>query len=328
MARVQITTEALYETPGAHLDALCAAGLTVGYPARLPLVTEEDTLAAVEGAVAVLAGSEPYSARVLDGLRELRIISRNGVGYDAVDISAATERGIAVTITPQGNHEAVAEHTLALLLALARSVVRNDRDVRSGAWRRGEPLIPLRGKTLGIVGLGRIGRSVALRAAAFKLRLLCYEPFADEAFVREHGIALVELDELLAQSDFVTLHSPLTPDTRGLINRQSLARMRAGSLLINTARGGLVVEEDLCAALRSGHLAGAALDVYAEEPPAADHPLLALPNVLLSAHVAALDTQAISDMANAAAQNIVDVLSGRWPQEGLLNPAVRDRWPK
>lgn len=328
MPLVQITTEALFHTSGDHLRILKSAGLAVGYPAQHPIVTEEDTLSAVRGAVAVLAGSEPYTARVLDESPELRVISRNGVGYDCVDVAAATERGVAVTITPQGNHEAVAEHTLALVLALARSVVRCDRDVRVGAWRRNEPYVPLRGKTLGLVGLGRIGRSVARRAAAFRMRLLCFEPYPDQTLVDQLGIELVALDDLLKQSDFVTLHSPLTPQTRGLIDRRSLALMRRGSFLVNTARGGLIVEDDLCEALRSRHLAGAALDVFTHEPPPPDHPLFELDNVVLSPHAAALDTQAVIDMANAAAQNISDVLAGRWPDEGLLNPAVRERIAK
>lgn len=328
MPLVQITTEALFHTSGDHLRILKSAGLAVGYPAQHPIVTEEDTLSAVRGAVAVLAGSEPYTARVLDESPELRVISRNGVGYDCVDVAAATERGVAVTITPQGNHEAVAEHTLALVLALARSVVRCDRDVRVGAWRRNEPFVPLRGKTLGLVGLGRIGRSVARRAAAFRMRLLCFEPYPDQTLVDQLGIELVALDDLLKQSDFVTLHSPLTPQTRGLIDRRSLALMRRGSFLVNTARGGLIVEDDLCEALRSRHLAGAALDVFTHEPPPPDHPLFELDNVVLSPHAAALDTQAVIDMANAAAQNISDVLAGRWPDEGLLNPAVRERIAK
>lgn len=328
MPLVQITTEALFHTSGDHLRILKSAGLAVGYPAQHPIVTEEDTLSAVRGAVAVLAGSEPYTARVLDESPELRVISRNGVGYDCVDVAAATERGVAVTITPQGNHEAVAEHTLALVLALARSVVRCDRDVRVGAWRRNEPYVPLRGKTLGLVGLGRIGRSVARRAAAFRMRLLCFEPYPDQTLVDQLGIELVALDDLLKQSDFVTLHSPLTPQTRGLIDRRSLALMRRGSFLVNTARGGLIVEDDLCEALRSRHLAGAALDVFTHEPPPPDHPLFELDNVVFSPHAAALDTQAVIDMANAAAQNISDVLAGRWPDEGLLNPAVRERIAK
>lgn len=326
MPGVLITTEVLRNAPGPHLTLLQEAGLEVHYPTRSVLLTEEETLEALAGIEAVIAGSEPYTDRVLAGLPQLRIISRNGVGYDRIDVPAATRRGVAVTITPEGNHQAVAEHTLALLLAVARSVVANAIDTRQGNWQRRTIFIPLRGKTLGIVGLGRIGRSVAVRAGAFGMKLLAHEKFPDLGFVKKQGIELVELDTLLEQADFVTLHTPMSVATEGLINRQSLARMKPGSVLINTARGGLVNEADLLEALKSGHLAGAGLDVLAIEPPPPDHPLLALDNVIVSPHVAALDAQAVEDMATAAARNIVDLLAGKWPHASLINADVKSAW--
>jgi len=256
----------------------------------------------------------------------LRVISRNGVGYDCVDVPAATRHGVAVTITPDGNHQAVAEHALAMLLAVARSVVPNAVDTRKGNWRRRSIMIPLRGKTLGIVGLGRIGRSTAVRAAAFGMRLLAYETYPDREFAKTNNIELVDFDTLLSQSDFVTLHAPMSPETQDIINRKSLARMKPGSVLINTARGGLVNEADLLEALKSGRLAGAGLDVLAVEPPPPDHPLLALDNVIVSPHVSALDEQAIKDMALGAAENILDIYRGQWRLAGLLNPEVKSTW--
>jgi D-3-phosphoglycerate dehydrogenase len=324
MSRVLITTEALRELPGKHVDLLGAAGYQVGYPAKSVLLTEDDTLEAMQGCVAVLAGGEPYSERVLAGLPELRIVSRNGVGYDKIDVPAATKRGVAVTITPEGNHQAVAEHTLALMLAVARTVVQNAVDCRAGHWRRRRAFIPLRGATLGIVGLGRIGRSVAVRAAAFGMQLVACEQFPNAEFVKQYGVRLVDLDTLLAEADFVTLHAPLTPETREMINQRTLARMKPGSVLVNTARGGLVNEGDLLAALKSGHLAGAGLDVLRVEPPPADHPFLALDNVVVTPHVAALDSRAIEDMATGAAQNIIDVLAGRWPAACIINPEFKN----
>jgi phosphoglycerate dehydrogenase-like enzyme len=199
-------------------------------------------------------------------------------------------------------------------------------DARLGNWRRLSISIPLRGMTLGIVGLGRIGRSVAVRAAAFGMRLCACEAYPDREFAAKYGVELVTLDELLARSDFVTLHTPMGPETRELINARTLKLMKRGSVLINTARGGLVNERDLLEALTSGHLAGAGLDVLATEPPPPDHPLVALDNVVISAHVAALDAQAVEDMATGAAQNILDVLDGNWPTHGLLNPDVRNTW--
>jgi phosphoglycerate dehydrogenase-like enzyme len=289
-------------------------------------ITEDDTVDAAQGCVAALAGSEPYTDAVMGRLPTLRIISRNGVGYDRVDVPAATRRGVAVTITPESNHRAVAEHALALMLAVARGIVQSANDTRAGRWTRRSVHIPLRGRTLGIVGLGRIGRSLAARAGAFEMQILACEKFPDMQFVNRHGVQLVDLDTLLARSDFVSLHTPMSGETRELIDRQALARMKRGSVLINTARGGLVNENDLLEALRSGHLAGAGLDVLATEPPPAGHPLLALDNVIVSPHVAALDSQAVEDMAVAAARNILDVLHGTWPDASLINPDVKATW--
>jgi phosphoglycerate dehydrogenase-like enzyme len=326
MPSVLITTEALRDAPGAHVELLREAGYDVRFPAKSVLLTEGDVLEAAQDIVAIIAGGEPYTDRVLAGLPLLRIISRNGVGYDRVDVPAATRRGVAVTITPDANHQAVAEHAMALMLAVARSVVSNCTDTRRGNWRRRTIFIPLRGSRLGIVGLGRIGRSVAVRAAAFGMRLLACETYPDREFTKKYGVEVVDLDELLSQSDFITLHTPLTPQTSELINARTLSRMRRGSVLVNTSRGGLVNEKDLLEALTSGHLAGAGLDVLATEPPRADHPLLTLDNVVVSPHVAALDSQAIADMATDAARNILDIFAARWPTAGLVNPDVKAVW--
>ena len=230
-----------------------------------------------------------------------------------------------MAITPSGNHEAVAEHAMALLLALTRSLLRQNQEVRRGTWNRA-PLLPLRGRTLGLIGMGRIGKSVALRAAQFRLRLFAYGPLPDVAFAHTHGIEVVDLDTLLEQADYVTLHLPLTPATKGLINRKTLSRMKRGSLLINTSRGGLVVEEDLLSALQSGHLSGAGLDVFNQEPLSSGHPLLRLENVLVTPHVAGVDHQSAIDMAVQAAQNIIDLYHGQWPEGSIVNPAIQPGW--
>lgn len=316
---VAITTETLLNMPGPHLDLLRDAGFEVRYPRSFPLATESDVVEAVGDAMATLAGSEPYTARVFDCLPGLRVVSRCGVGYDRVDVAAASQRRIAVAITPEGNHEGVAEHAFALMLSLARSVVAADKWAKGGQWKMDRPFVPLRGKTLGIVGLGRIGRSLAKRAAAFRMKLVAFELFPDESFCRDYQISLVSFDELLTRSDFVSLHAPLTVETRGLINRQSLARMKPGALLINTGRGGLVDEEALFEALQAGRLRGAALDVLNEEPPSRPNPLFTLDNVLISPHVAAFDSQAIEDMATMAARNIVDLFRGKPPVASLVN---------
>jgi phosphoglycerate dehydrogenase-like enzyme len=273
----------------------------------------------------VLAWGEKYTRGVLAALPELRVIARIGVGLDSVDIPAATERGIAVTVTPTANHEAVAEHAMALLFAAAKSIPRDDKATRAGEW----PIQmhqPVRGKTLGIVGLGRIGRDTAVRALAMRMRVIATEKYPDQAFVEQHGIELMELDALLTRSDYVSLHCPLTEETRGLINRQRLAQMRPDSVLINTARGGLVVEEHLLEALTAGQLRGAALDVFEREPVAAANPLLQLDNVVVSAHTAGIDTLAMENMGIEAAQCIIDLSRGQWPDEAAVNGDLKKAW--
>jgi len=309
MSTVLITAESLYRTDGSHIALLRAAGFGVVYPPRLPITNEDETIAALRGFAAVIAGSEPYTERVLAALPELRIISRCGVGCDCIDLEAAERLRVTVAITPDANCEAVAEHALALLLALARSIVPNDRDARRGVWLK-TPLTPLRGKTIGLVGLGRIGRGVARRAAAFGMTVLGCDPKVSPGLAREYGVELTDLNTLLARSDFVSLHLPLTAETRGMFDRDALSRIKPGAFLINTSRGGLIVEAGLVDALRSGHLAGAGLDVLIDEPPPPDNPLLALDTVLVSPHVAANDHQAIEDMAVGAARNIIDLFQG------------------
>jgi D-3-phosphoglycerate dehydrogenase / 2-oxoglutarate reductase len=325
MATVVITPEPLHRLPGPHVDLLRNEGFEVVWPEQSVLFTEEETVEALRGASAVIAGSEPYTDAVLDRLPGLRVIARSGVGYDMVDVEAATRHGVILAIAPGGNFHAVAEHTFALLLAFTRQIVSNDRDVRQGLWLK-TVLVPVRGQTLGIVGFGRIGRAVAARAIAFGMKVVAFDPYPQEEFARSLGVELTDLDTLLAQSDFVTLHLPMSRETRGLINRATIARMKPGAVLLNTARGGLVAEDDLLAALRSGHLAGAALDVLAEEPPSPDHPLLSLDNVIISPHVASCDTLALADMPLEAARNIVDLAAGRWPEAAVVNAAIRPRW--
>ncbi len=325
MPTVMIFTQPLHEQPGPHVDLLREAGFTVRYPSEPDLSDEDETVRVLQGVSATIAGGEPYNRRVLAGLPDLRVISRWGVGVDRIDLEAVTRHNVAVAITPTANHEAVAEHAMALLLAVSRFLVQRNDQIHQGLWVRRASL-PLREKTLGLVGLGRIGRSVAVRAGAFRMRLLAHEAFPDRAFARSHGIELVDLDTLLARSDYVSLHVPLTEETRGLINRRTISRMKKGAFLINTSRGGLVVEEDLAAALKIGRLAGAGLDVFDEEPIRQDHPLLQLENLLATDHSAGIDTRSVEAMAVEAARNIVDLYRGRWPAAAVANSAVRKTW--
>ncbi|HEV3261391.1 MAG TPA: phosphoglycerate dehydrogenase [Gemmataceae bacterium] len=322
--KVLVTPTTLAGIDGPFLEVLRAGGLRIVYPPRTAQLTESELLEDLPGISATLAGSEPYTRRVVESAPGLRVIARAGVGYDAVDVAAATDHGIAVTTTPGTNQDTVAEHTFALILALAKDVVAADRSVRTGGWRR-EPSLPLRGRTLGIAGLGRIGKAVALRGASFGMPLLAYEPFPDEAFVKQVGVTLVPLEQLLAESDYLSLHMPLTPESRHLINRRTLALMKPTALLINTARGGLVCEPDLLEALRARRIAGAALDVFEKEPPGANA-LFELDNVVLTPHTAGVDLQSRDDMALHAARAIVALYQGEWPVHQVVNPEVRERF--
>jgi phosphoglycerate dehydrogenase-like enzyme len=306
---------------GAFLEALREAGFELIYPNIGAQLTEEQLLEWLPGIKASLAGSEPYTARVLDAHPQLRVIARVGVGYDAVDVEAATKHGCAVTIAPGTNEGSVAEHTFTLILGLAKNIVSQHLGVKSGGWPRGANL-PLRGKVLGIAGLGRIGKAVALRGAAFGMRLMAYDPVPDMAFSAHHHITLVGFERLLAESDFLTLHLPVSAESRYLINRKTLALMKPTAFLINTARGAVVNEADLLEALRNKRLAGAGLDVFEQEPPG-KQPLFELDNVLLTPHAAGTDVQSRDDMALSAARAIVSLSRGEWPAEKVVNPDVR-----
>jgi D-3-phosphoglycerate dehydrogenase len=271
--------------------------------------TEAELVARIGDADALISGTEPVTAAVLAAAPRLRVIAKHGVGYDNVDLAAAAARGVPVCVAGDAIADSVADHAFALLLALARSVPRGDRAVRAGGWPR---LVgpELRGRTLGLVGLGQIGRGVCRRAAGFGLRLLAHDPFPDETFARTWGVRYVPLDELLGAADFVSLHAPLTDATRGLIDAGRLARMRPGAGLINTARGELVDESALYAALRSGHLGGAASDVFVREPPGAS-PLLTLDTFIATPHVAGQTVEGLRRMGEVTAENALLVLQGK-----------------
>jgi D-3-phosphoglycerate dehydrogenase / 2-oxoglutarate reductase len=261
---------------------------------------------------------------VLAAHPQLRVIARAGVGYDAVDTAAATDHGMVVTITPGTNQDAVAEQTFTHILALAKGLIPQHLATKLGQWPR-QANQPLRGRTLGLAGLGRIGKAVALRGECFGMKLLVYEPFPDKQFVAEHKITLVTLEKLLAESDYLSLHIPLMPESKHLINRKTLALMKPTAYLVNTARGGLVCEADLIEALKARRIAGAGLDVFEQEPPPPS-PLWELDNVVLTPHVAGVDVQSRDDMAESAARAVVDLSRGQWPTEKVVNPEVRARF--
>lgn len=324
-----ITPEEMIRTPGPEAQILREAGFEIRYPEDSTftrgLMGEDATIRILLDVQGLIAGGEVLTPKVLAALPNLRVVARAGVGYDRVDIPAATKNGVAVTITPTANHAAVAEHTLALLLGLTRSIVVNDRTMRSGQWLR-RTLKPIRGKTIGIVGLGRIGRSTASRCAALGMKVLAHELYPDAEFVKAHGIELVDFPTLLKRSDVVSLHCPLNEMTKGLMNAAAFAQMKPGSIFINTARGGLVVEADLIAALKSGHLWGAGLDVFEQEPTDPNNPLFKMDNVIVCPHLAGGDDQSLADMGAEAARSIVTLYRGGWPDGAVLNTELKGHW--
>lgn len=316
-----VAPEPIRRQPGRYLEILQNAGFTVVFPEGEATVTDAQLRHYLADADVAMAGSEVYSADVLDLAPRLKAISRTGVGFDAVDVAAATERGVAVTITPGTNQESVAEQALGLLLGITRRIAINDRLIRSGGWERTLPL-PLRGQTMGLVGMGRIGRAMVPRVAAFAMKIVAFDPIPPTEFENQFGVERVGFDELLAISDVVSLHLPVVQATRKLFNAATFSKMKPGAILLNTARGGLVDEEALIEVLRSGHLGGAALDVFDPEPPLSTNPLLQLPNVVSSPHVAGIDYRSMYDMADLAAKCMVEVYEGRWPFECMVNPEL------
>ncbi len=324
MPRVLVAPTTLAGIESPFIGALKAAGFELVYPTIKIQLNEEQILDHLKGIVASLAGSEPYTRRVLAANPQLRAICRVGVGWDAVDCEAAIDHGVAVAITPNTNHDSVAEHTFALILALAKDLINQHQGTVAGKWPRRANL-PLRGRTLGVAGLGRIGKAVALRGECFGMKLLAYDPFPDHAFIAAHDIRLLSWDDLVRQSDYLTLHMPASPEARHLINAKSLAMMKPTSFLINTARGSLVNEDDLVAALKNGTIAGAGIDVFEHEP-AFEHPLYRLPNVVITPHGAGVDLQSRDDMAMSAAQAIISLSRGEWPADKIVNPKVREKF--
>jgi D-3-phosphoglycerate dehydrogenase / 2-oxoglutarate reductase len=327
MPRVLITPTTLKNITGNYLTLLQKAGMEIVTPPEPwdHQLSEDEMMVLLKGIDATVAGSEPYTVKVLAAHPQLKVIARVGVGYDAVDMKAATEHAVAVSITPGANHDTVAEHAFSLLLALAKHVTIVDRQMRQGEWIR-HCTVPIRGKTLGIVGLGRIGRAMALRGLAFGMKVIACEVNPDTAFVAQHHIKLVELPELFRSSDVVSLHAPATTETKHLVNRQTLALMKPTAFLLNTARGGLIDEVALVDVLKLGRLAGAGLDVFAQEPPPKDHPFFALENVVLTPHTGGTDTQSRLDMAELASKAIVELYAGHWPAELIVNQEIRQRF--
>jgi phosphoglycerate dehydrogenase-like enzyme len=301
---------------------LRAAGIEVREAPKRGHRTPEEVCALAGDVDGALVSTDPFDATVIAACPRLRVISRVGVGVDSIDLEAATAAGIPVTITPGANEETVAEHAIALMLAAIRRVVEHDAAVRRGEWPRTGPHTPwqLAGATVGLVGYGRIGERVGRRLSAFNVRVLVTDPVRRAEPPAENA----QLDELLAAADIVSLHTPLTSSTRGLIGERELELMRPDAILVNTSRGGIVDEAAMLARLESGRLRAAALDVYETEPPCS-HRLLRLPNVVMTPHTAGISERSVREMVDQATASVIAALGGQLDASAVANPAVLDR---
>jgi phosphoglycerate dehydrogenase-like enzyme len=324
MRKVLIAPPGLASFDGEYRQVLRGAGFELVFADHASPLAESRLIDALAGKGAVLAGSEVYSRRVIEACPDLTVIARQGVGHDAVDLEAATAAGIVVTNTPGSNHEAVAEHAFGLILALAKNFFGQDRDMRAGRWPR-RPTLPVRGRALGIVGLGRIGKAMAICGTAFGMRILAAEIAPDREFIASYGIELAPLERVVREADYLTFHVPLTVLTRHMLDGQALAEMKPGAFVVNTSRGGVVDEAALFLALKRQRIAGAALDVYENEP-VRSHQLFGLENVILTAHSAGIDERSRADMALFAAEAIASLARGEWPEDKVVNPEVRGLW--
>ncbi len=320
MGKIRCLITSYFIQPGDEADRhLQDAGIETAFQPRRGLRDEDEVIRIAQGFDAVIASIDPFTDRVLAALPRLRIISRTGVGYDAIDLGAATARGIAVCTGPGVNRHAVAEYAITLMLQCARHVAENLASVRSGGWERHEGF-DLAGKTVGIIGLGTIGKEVAQRLRAFEMRILAHDIMPDPQFAEAHGIIYVGLEELLRESDIVTLHAFLDARSRRILNADRLRLMKPSAYVINTARGGLIDHDALYQALKEHRLAGAALDVFEQEPLGAT-PLRELDNCWLSPHAAGSSRDARARSKQVAVENVVRFFRGERPLH-ILNPEV------
>lgn len=321
--KVLITARTMDEVGASALQLLTEAGCELVMPPKFGPLTAAELQPQLKGMDAVLASMDKFTPEVLSSpeAAQLKTISRWGVGYDAIDIPTATRQGIVVAYTPGMLNETVADCAFALLLSIARRIHIGHQTMSNGIWQAAWGH-DVHGKTLGLVGCGRIGMAVARRASGFNMRVIAYD-IAPNAEAEKMGIQFVSLDELLAQSDFVSLHAALTPQNRGLLGEAQLRQMKPTAYLINTARGALVEEAALTKVLQENKIAGAALDAFVVEPLPADHPLRTAPNVLLTPHLASFARETGERVSLMAAEAIARLVQGQKPR-WVVNPEVYD----
>jgi D-3-phosphoglycerate dehydrogenase len=318
--KILVTTTSFQDTPGAHHDLLAQTGWEI-ITARGPL-NEADTLALVGEVDGYICGDDLITRKVLEkALPKLKVLSKYGIGVDKIDVKACTEFGIPLLFTPGVNHTTVAEHTFLLLLALEKNFLYHTDSTRANGWKRktGHELLE---KTIGIIGLGRIGKEVAIRAKAFGMNVIGFDVYWDEKFAAQYGVKrAATLDEVFAASDYLSLHTNLTPETRDMISAKNIAKMKPGVLILNCARGEIVHTADLVEALKSGAVGGYGTDVLDQEPPQADHPLLKLPNVICTPHIGSRTYESVVRQATCAVKNLILAMNGEKPI-AQVNPEV------
>ncbi|MBN9387592.1 MAG: C-terminal binding protein [Chloroflexi bacterium] len=310
-----VVTDYEYEDLRYEEEVLSALGPDLELVKNVQCRTETEVIEACRDADAILNTYAPLGEKVIENLQKCQVISRFGVGVNTVDIPAATKKGIYVANVPDYCMDEVSDHALALLLSWARKVTLLNQQIKAGRWdyKLGRPIYRLRDQILGLVAFGRIPRALTPKALSFGLKVLAYDPYIDQGIIREMGAEPATLDEVLSRSDYVSLHPPLTTETRGMINRDNLRLMKSSAFLINTARGPVVDETGLVEALQAGWLAGAALDVIEEEPISPGHPFLAMDKVILTPHTAWYSEESEVEMRKKCARNVLEALSGQVP---------------
>lgn len=319
LGKVKITARAASISPK-PMEFLVNAGCEVDFKPTVAGVGEEWLIEQVRDADGLICGMEAITPRVVDSAPRLKVIARTGVGYDTVDVAAATRRGIPVCNTPGANDQSVADFTIGLMIAVARRIIDGNEVCQQRQWDRIVG-VEVWNKTLAIIGLGRIGKAVAIRARGFDMRVLAVDVIHDEAFAAKYGVEYVRLEQALREADYISLNTPHLPETENLINERTIALMKPSAYLINTARGGLVDERALAEAVKSKRIAGAAVDALREEGVNSSSPLIGVPGIIVTPHMAAYSFEAMERMAMVAAENVVAVLKGeRAPN--AVNPEV------
>ena len=318
--RILVTTTSFQDTPGPHHDMLAETGWDI-VTARGPL-SEADTLSLVGDVDGYICGDDAITKSVLqEASPRLKVLSKYGIGVDKIDVAAATEMGIPLLFTPGVNHTTVAEHTFLLLLALEKHLLFHADSTRQGGWERktGREIL---GKTIGIVGMGRIGKEVAVRARAFGMQPIGYDVYWDKDFATEHGVERCQdIADLFSRVDYLSLHTNLTPETRELICAKTIKLLKPGAILLNCARGEIIHTADVAEALSSGALRGYGTDVLDEEPPSENHPLTNLPNCLVTPHIGSRTRESVQRQAVAAVTNLIQAMRGE-PPLAQVNPEV------